>query len=453
MNHQDTNAQRTLGRRIVRIPLARCLCVHVLAALAILVSTARADPPEERVAWLRDHVVKIRSIDPADEDFADLKPVGEAVGDARVVLLGEASHGDGATLLAKSRLLKFLHRGKGFDVLAWESGFYECTKSGQALATGAPWQDTFEKIVPWREVEQYQPTLRYVHSTQRGKRPISVTGMSWYNYADSAVFDEVLSFLAVDPNLPTPEQRAALTWSREFLETLGTRGFPSEPIDPPELEQLGAMAHLIEQDAVRRFRRKHGKAQTGFMRLALENLNAHIAYFHRPPSRGGADDNPIGVQEGRNVLFLVRNYFPSRKTIVWAHSGHLMRGAAQIEDLGINFRTSETVAAGQHIHDALGDGVYSIMFTAYGGKWRDWRNQERDLPVPPQGSLEDLFHRAGLKFAFVDFRGLPPGHWLRERLIARPIAHSPMRADWTQVYDGVFFIDTMTPTTAMKPRP
>jgi len=55
-------------------------------------------------------------------------------------------------------------------------------------------------------------------------------------------------------------------------------------------------------------------------------------------------------------------------------------------------------------------------------------------------------HRAGLKHAFLDLRRLAPEHWLRGRLVARPVSYAPMRADWTRVYDALFFIDHMTST-------
>ena len=69
---------------------------------------------------------KLNSIDPNDTDFSDLAPIGKAIGRSRVVLLGEQSHGDGATIAAKIRLVKYLHEKCGFDVLAWESGIYGC---------------------------------------------------------------------------------------------------------------------------------------------------------------------------------------------------------------------------------------------------------------------------------------------------------------------------------------
>ncbi len=41
-----------------------------------------------------------------------------------MVLLGEQHHGDGATFQAKTRLVKYLHEQKGFNVLVWESDVY-----------------------------------------------------------------------------------------------------------------------------------------------------------------------------------------------------------------------------------------------------------------------------------------------------------------------------------------
>src|SRR4051794_33215908 len=71
-------------------------------------------------------VVTVDSISIDEADFRDLSPLARAIGDARVVMLGEAGHGDGATFRAKARLVRFLHEQLGFDVLAWESGTWQC---------------------------------------------------------------------------------------------------------------------------------------------------------------------------------------------------------------------------------------------------------------------------------------------------------------------------------------
>src|SRR5262245_57214996 len=70
----------------------------LLLGFTSLAPAADSGPPpvgeEARVAWLKKHVVPLRSIKPDDEDFSDLEPIRKAIGDARIVQLGEQSHGD-----------------------------------------------------------------------------------------------------------------------------------------------------------------------------------------------------------------------------------------------------------------------------------------------------------------------------------------------------------------------
>jgi len=68
---------------------------------------------ETRIAYLKKHAIPVRSIDAEDGNFADLEPLREVIGSRRVVMLGESTHGDGATFAAKSRLIKFLHERMG----------------------------------------------------------------------------------------------------------------------------------------------------------------------------------------------------------------------------------------------------------------------------------------------------------------------------------------------------
>ena len=62
----------------------------------------------------------VRSISISENDVSDLEALGRDIGDARIVLLGEQTHGDGATFEAKARVVRYLHEHKGFDVLAFE---------------------------------------------------------------------------------------------------------------------------------------------------------------------------------------------------------------------------------------------------------------------------------------------------------------------------------------------
>jgi erythromycin esterase len=63
-------------------------------------------------------------------------PLKRIIGDSRIVMLGEISHGDGTTFLAKSRLIKLLHQQMNFDVLVFESGFYDMSKVWESIQQG-----------------------------------------------------------------------------------------------------------------------------------------------------------------------------------------------------------------------------------------------------------------------------------------------------------------------------
>jgi erythromycin esterase-like protein len=64
------------------------------------------------------------NIDNQQIDRETLLKFGEAIGDRKIVMLGEQDHGDGSTFLVKAELIKYLHKEKGFNVLAFETDIF-----------------------------------------------------------------------------------------------------------------------------------------------------------------------------------------------------------------------------------------------------------------------------------------------------------------------------------------
>jgi erythromycin esterase len=131
-----------------------------------------------KLRWLEDNLIPVRSIDPNDEDFSDLEPLKKVFGKARVVMLGEQTHGDGATFLAKTRLVKFLHQQMGFDVLAFESGLYDCHLAWQRIVARDKPDGAIRKALfrVWANSAQAQPLMDYVVQTAYSEEPLQLVG-------------------------------------------------------------------------------------------------------------------------------------------------------------------------------------------------------------------------------------------------------------------------------------
>ena len=76
--------------------------------IPILLFSCHQESTEEQVSeWISKNAVPIKSVE-AGNGFDDLKAVGDFVGDARIVSLGEPTHGNREVFQMKHRLLEYL---------------------------------------------------------------------------------------------------------------------------------------------------------------------------------------------------------------------------------------------------------------------------------------------------------------------------------------------------------
>src|SRR6185436_4093777 len=75
--------------------------------------------------WLKRHAMPFATAEPRT-GFEDLAPLASIVRDARVVSLGEATHGSREFFRMKHRVLEYLVENMGFTVFAIEAALPEC---------------------------------------------------------------------------------------------------------------------------------------------------------------------------------------------------------------------------------------------------------------------------------------------------------------------------------------
>jgi erythromycin esterase len=418
---------------------------------------------EARIAYLKKHAIPVRSIAAEDVDFADLEPLRRVIGGRRVVMLGESSHGDGATFAAKVRLIKFLHRHMGFDVLAFESGFYDVHKAWSALRAGEDPQKAVSSAVPatWSASLQSLPLWNYVAAQSKTDHPLELSGFDM-QFTGSASPDHLqkdlggyLAKAGLTPSAAADASRVMAALATVLEDPSFIRnGSEFKKIQPAGQDAILNAFHalgealaslppcgatgMIERDFWIQFLRSSAALLKMSWRVNMESIEQSVLDWAF---------NLRDQQMGENLVWLAKRAYPNRKIVVWSAASHISR---HHELLGN--QDAPLVPMGDWLDEAMGSEVYSLGFASYRGRWAEIEMPVSNEVVPaPPGSLEGLFFSAGFDFAVIDFRNPPAdGAWLRGPLSCRFLKYKPMTADWTRIFDGMFFIKEMFPCTRIE---
>jgi erythromycin esterase len=439
-------------------------------ALAAAAQESPKPPPE---GWWKSDATVIRSIDPADFDFTDLAPLKKAIGDSRLVVLGEESHGDGATFLAKVRLVEFLHREMGFDVLAWESGIADCRRVDERLGDASvPIADAVDGIFPnWSRAAQVRPLFEYVRATRKTARPVTTVGVDCQlssNRSPETLSTALRRLVAKSTSAPLGDE--LLRWEPKLRAYHEGKRFASTPEQANETEKatdtealcrdLGAVVAWLDaqRDALEA---AASPVEVEWVRRSFVAADFQVRLTHASDPNGAiAGAAEIGAERdrlmGENLLFQVERACRGRKVVLWCASMHAAHRAAEIQSPVLTFIRpyAGIVTMGEIARRALGQAMYTIGFTAGRGS-HGWYFAKQGTPLPPvlPDSIEARCAAAKQPFLFVDFRRLAPDDWLRRPQVMRPMGYNPMKAVWPDQMDGVFYVDKMFPasTDALAP--
>lgn len=437
-------------------------CLTLLLGLVACTQTKIPSTDEEKILWLRENALQVRSIEPSDEDFSDLYPLENIIGDARIVMLGEQSHGEGNTFLAKTRLIKFLHQEMGFDVLAFESGLYDCAKAWELLQLDEEVDSAVQQGIfgIWSQSEQVQPLISYLSEAAGSDYPLELAGFdSQFSGTASTEYlmsdlDEFLTELSI--SIPQTDWESFKGILRNLTQRAYTYG--GKPI--PEVIQQDKfldISRTLRAEIASVTAPDDFEAELWLKILESIEIDAKQKWkigstrISSAIEMGPAVFQMRDIQMGHNLIWLANKRYPNRKLIVWAATFHTARNLDQIETADPEFQefSEQVTVMGDMVQEELDNEVYTLGFTTYSGQAGIIGQPPIDLAKPSEGSFEDLVHRANLEYAVVDFRHPPKGgEWLQNRLVSRSLlGYNEVTANWPLVLDGMMFIRDMVPST------
>jgi protein-L-isoaspartate(D-aspartate) O-methyltransferase len=391
---------------------------------------------------------------------ADLAPLLRRIGDARVVLLGEASHGTAEFYRMRDRISRALISEKGFRFVAIEADWPDGARIDHYVRhlefPPSEWT-AFARFPTWmwrnHEFRAFVDWLRQHNAHVPPERRTAFHGLDLYSLHDS--IRAVLKYLDdIDPATAkvARERYGCLTPWQSDPATYGHAALTGQY---PSCEE-GVVQMLQDLLAKRRAYAEHdGERFLDALQNARLVTNAEryyrIMYYGSRASWNLRDGHMF-----ETLKTLLAFYGPASKAIVWAHNSHLGDAAA-----------TEMFARGEHnighlCRKEFGDACYAVGFGTDHGKvaaasnW-DGPMEIKDVrPALPQ-SYEWLFHETGIKNLMLALRGKPDGELEKPRLeraigvIYRPeteLASHYFQAVLLRQFDEYIWLDE---TNAVRP--
>jgi len=341
------------------------------------------------------------------------------VGDARFVLLGEASHGTHEFYFERARFTKRLIAEKGFTVLAIEADWPDAYRVHQYVRGATPDSDADQALSGFRRfptwmwrntvVVEFVEWLREFNAKLDPKKaPAGFYGMDLYSL--HASIDAVLNYLnKVDPEAATRARRRYSCFEH-FSQEPQEYGYAATAgiIESCEDEVVAQLTEIQRNAAA--FLTRVGQASADELFFAEQNarLVKNAEQYYRSMFRGRASSwNLRDRHMVETIEALVAHFNGSRqpKAIVWAHNSHLGdAGATEMGERG-------EVNVGQLIRERFPKEAVLIGFTTYHGTVTaasDWGARAERKRVRPalRESYEELFHKVTLPQFWINLRGV-----------------------------------------------
>lgn len=340
-----------------------------------------------------------QSAEPFDAiDAADLEPLLQRIGDARVVLLGEASHGSSEFYRMRARITQELIARKGFACVAIEGDWPAAAHIDQHVRgdqdTADPWAG-FTRFPTWmwrnEEVREFVDWLR-AHNSQ-AKKPAAFHGLDLYSLYHS--IDAVLAYLdRVDP--PTArvarQRYGCLTPWQSDPASYGLAAM-TERYKSCEQAVVDMLVDLQQKSPIY-------IGQDGEQLLdALQNarvVNQAERYYRTMYYGSRVAWNLRDSHMHATLRHLLSFHGANSKAVVWAHNSHVGDSAATEMSLRGEFNL------GHLCRKEFGSSAYLVGFGTHTGTVAaatDWDAPMEMKAVRPAlaGSYEKLFHQTGLE--------------------------------------------------------
>jgi erythromycin esterase-like protein len=401
-----------------------------------------------------------------------LSPLLDLIGDARLVLIGEATHGTEEFYRIRANLTSALIRTKQFNVVAAEADWPDAYRANRWVrhasretgATGA--LDDFVRFPRW--MWRNTVVVDFLEWLWRhNARGMTADRVGFYGldlYSLHASMDAVLRYLGkVDPDAAARARRRYSCFEQFGTDDAQSYGYAATLGLSRSCED-DVVAQLMEmQRSAADYASRDGRVAEDEHFVAEQNarLVRNAERYYRAMFGGQAESWNLRDTHMMETLDALLEWTTRRsgyaRAVVWAHNSHLGDArATQMGDWG-------ELNLGQLARERHGEKVFLVGFTTHTGTVtaaREWDEPAERRRVTPslEGSYERLLHDTGFE-RFV-LRTSDARDALADSRLERAIgvvyqpeterASHYFRARLADQFDAVIHVDTTTALTPLE---
>lgn len=333
---------------------------------------------------------------------ADLGPLFDKIGNERIVMLGEASHGTHEFYTWRTYITRKLIEEKGFNFVAVEGDWPDCYRvnrfiKGYDINSKSAYQvlHAFNRWPTWMwanwEIVALADWLKENNSSLPANKKTGFYGLDVYSLWES--MESIMQYLKkTDPNaLKIAEE--AFNCFEPYRDEEGSSYARASQFVPELCEN--EVVDLLKQIQQRlpQYNTDHENVFSAEQN-ALVTVNAEK--YYRAMIKGGPHSwNVRDSHMEETMERLLKFHGENSKVVIWEHNTHI--GDARATDMADEGMYNIGELARLKHHEK---GVFLVGFGTYEGTvtaGRSWgaRMQEMEVPPAKEGSWEELLHRAG----------------------------------------------------------
>jgi erythromycin esterase len=420
------------------------------------------------VQWVKANAVPLKTAE-AGNGLEDLQPIKSAIGNARIVSLGETTHGTREVFQMKHRMLEFLVKEMGFSVFGIEASIPDCIAINDYVLHG---KGDPEKAVAgqgfWTwSTEEVLDMVKWMRAYNQD--PSTKVKLKFYGFdmqQDVSAIHTAMTYLQkADPD--------AAAKFKPRVELVYTKRAVAGEMSADEMKGLLATV----QDLARQFdqHRDAYVARTSKDEYATARRCVVVAgqalelarEMHVPGERDRTSiENVRDRCMAENVAWILENEPAGTKIVLWAHNWHVSVAEPKPGE-GV-------LTMGSYLERRYKDDYLPIGFSFNQGSFQAIPAPQtkliglREWTVGParDGWIDATFAKAGMPIFFLDLRSPPAGavsEWMNEKhpmraggAIFNPEQETTMFAPPTRLagtYDAIIFIDATTRARPLNTQP